>query len=135
MAKQRAIRLYLDETFDEKTYSRDVNKVKVGKDDEVRFTPKKVFKEVGISRFKFWKQPRHLIFFVDGAMEALGFSKVTKNMQVLWTKKEATEHTKKQVAKARLKMKPMTWGQVILIAILLIIVIALEAYSLSRGRF
>lgn len=90
---------------------------------------------MGISRFKFWKQPRHLIFFVDGAMEALGFSEVSDVMQTLWTKKEATEHVKKQIAKARLKMKPMTWGQVILLALLLIIVIAIELYSLSRGRF
>jgi len=135
MGKQRAIKLSVNKTFEEKTYSIDANQMKVGKDDTVRFLPENVFGEVGISRFKFWKKARSLVIFVDGQTKALAFSKATKAMQTLWTKKEATEHTKKQVAKARLKMKPMTWGQVILIALLLIIVIAMQAYSLSRGRF
>jgi len=135
MAKQRAIKLNVNRTFEEKTYPVDANNMKVGKDDDVKFLPENVFSEVGVSRFKFWKKARALVIFVDGQTKALAFSKATKAMQTLWTKKEATEHTKKQVAKARLKMKPMTWGQVILIALLLIIVIAMQAYSLSQGRF
>jgi len=133
MAKQRAIRLYLDETFDEKNYPRDVNTVKVGKDDEVKFTAKKVFKEVNIPRWQFWRKARRLILFVDGAVNALGFSKVTEEMQQLWTKKEATNHVKKEIAKARLKFKPITWGQVLLIAGLLVVVILLQVYQISRS--
>lgn len=135
MAKQRAIRLYLDETFDEKNYKRDVNTVKVGNDDEVNFTAKKVFVEVNIPRWQFWRKARRIILFVDGSVDALGFSKVTKSMQQLWTKKEATNHVKKEIAKARLKFKPLTWGQILFIGGLLVIVILLQIYQISKTPF
>lgn len=132
--KQRAIKLNLNRTFEEKTYPCDRNKVKVGKKETVTFEPACVFSEEK-SKLRFWKRARHLIVFVDGAKNALKFSEVTDEMMPFWTVKEVTELVNKLVAKARLKFKPMTWGQVILIAILLIIVILMQAYSLSRGRF
>lgn len=132
MAKQRVCKINLNRTFEEKTVDVDANQLKVGKEDEVTFFPSNVFTEAKKSRLKFWRGNRSLVFFVDGAVKALSFSEVTDLMQTLWTKKEATEHTKKQVAKARVKFKPMTWGQVILLAVLIIVLIVINLYGLTR---
>jgi len=139
LGKQRAIKLNLDRTFEEKNYPRDVNKIKVGKKDNVAFEPACVFSERKKKKWKFiprfWSGTRNLILFVDGAKNALKFSKVTEEMMPLWTKKEASEHVKKQIAKARLKFSPITWGKTILIVVLIIIVILIQLYSMSRSPF
>jgi len=139
MGKQRAIKLNLNRTFVEKDFPSDVGQLKAGKHDKVAFTPACVFSEEKTKFMgfipRFWKGARNLIFFVDGAKNAMKFSKVTDKMMPFWTKKEADEYIKKQIAKARLKFKPLTWGQVILLAVLLIVVIIMQVISMVQRPF
>jgi len=139
MGKQRAIKLNLNRTFEEKNFPCDRNIIKAGKKDKVAFEPVCVFSEKKTKFLRviprFWKIPRNLIVFVDGAKNALKFSEVTDEMMPFWTKPEAIEHVDKEIAKARVKEQLITWGKAILIVILLIIVILIQIYSLSRSPF
>jgi len=129
----------LNRTFVEKNFPSDVGVIKAGKSDKVRFTPACVFSEEKTKFMgfipRFWKGARNLILFVDGAVNAVEFSKVTTKLMPYWTKKEADEYIKKQIAKARLKFKPLTWGQVILLAVLLIVVIIMQLFSMVQRPF
>jgi len=139
MGKQRAIKLNLNRTFEEKDLPCDRNIVKVGKKDKVAFEPICVFSEKKTKFLRviprFWKIPRNLIIFVDGAKNALKFKGVTEEMMPFWTKPEATEHVNKEIAKARVKESLISWGKAILIIILLFVVILIQLYSMSRSPF
>lgn len=66
MPKQRTIRLYLDNTFEEKSVKFDGNKLKPEKNDEVTFEPICVFSERK-SRLRFWRGARRLAFLLMDA--------------------------------------------------------------------
>lgn len=132
MGKQKAIKLSLDRTFVEKSFKRDRNIVKDGK-NEVSFEPASVFSEEK-SRWKFWKASRHLILFVDGATEALKFSKTTKEMNPFWTQEDETKLVRREMKKSLMEQKPMTWMQfiILLIPIIVILILVLKN-TLERG--
>ena len=120
--KQRAIKLNLDRTFDEKNFSGDVGKIYEEKNAEVQYEPVCVFSE-NKPKWVFWRSARHLIFFVEGALKALQFGKTTEKLQTHWTKKESRTFVFKQITKALQEFKPMKWIQFILIFILLFVII------------
>lgn len=116
MGKQRAILIRLNNTFKEKVFKTDQNKLLYEKKKETRFEPISVFSEEK-PRWKFWRSARNLIFFVDGALEALKFGAITKDMRPFWTQKEIDKIVKKKMAEALTEHKPMKWSQVILLFI------------------
>jgi len=119
MPKTRVIELYLDLTYEDKKIPYDVNQLKPRKDEKVQFEPVCVFRERKkwglFSWLPFRRGGKSLIFFVNGAKNALRFGKVTSELQALWTKKEAKEFVHKEVAKAHEEQKPMTWTQFIIL--------------------
>jgi len=131
MGKQRAIKLFINKTFREKKFGCNRNIIKDGK-NECEFEPACCFDEVGIPRWKFWKRPRSLILFVDGAVKALRFSKTTEEMRPFWTQKEEEELIKRQMKKSLAKHKPMTWMQFIVllipVGIILILLLKIATY-------
>lgn len=133
MPKQRVIELYLNNTFEEKKISYDVNKLKPRKKDEVEFEPICVFHE---RKKRFLRKPRKLVLYVNGAKKALRFAKVTDEMQTLWTKEEATEHVHKEMSKAHEARHPMTmWEFGVIIAILMVIILVNIKIALFFGVF
>lgn len=124
--KQRAIEVFLDKTFVEKEFSSDNNLIHPEKGEEVRYTPACVISERrSWSRFKFWRHPRDLIFFVKGTVEAITFSENLKELNPFWTMKEAKDFVHKQILKSLTEHKPMTWAQFILILIPILIIMVL----------
>lgn len=142
MGKQRAIKLNLNRTFEEKDFPCDRNvitdqkgrviKREIGK---IEFEPAMVFSEIK-PRWRFWRTARNLILFVDGAKKALQFSKVTKEMMPFWTKKEAKEFVNKEIAKSLTRFKALTIWEFIIILILLIVIIIISLKgALTIGAF
>lgn len=120
MGKQRAIKLKLNKTFEEKNFSCDRNIVKDEK-NTVTFEPMNVFSEkknklLGVIP-RFWRGSRNLILFVDGATQALGFGKTTKDMNPFWTQKEEKELVKREMKKSLATHKPMSWAQFVILLI------------------
>ena len=68
-------------------------------------------------RWRFWRSAREIILFVDGQPDALRFDKVTDKISASWTQKDVKELVKKEMAKALMEHKPMTWTQFIIILI------------------
>lgn len=120
MGKQRAIKLNLNRTFEEKKFGCDRNIVKDGKNN-IMFEPACVFSEKKRKLFgvipRFWKGARHLILFVDGAVKALKFAEVTENMNPFWTQEEEEKLIEREMKKSLAKHKPMTWAQFIILLI------------------
>ena len=116
MGKTRAIRIKLNRKFEEKKFKTDVNVVTYDKNKKVEFEPMCVFSEEK-SRWRFWRSARELIFFVEGQVNALRFDKVTDKISASWTQKDVKELVKKEMAKALMEHKPMTWTQFIIILI------------------
>lgn len=115
--KQRAIKLNLNRTFEEKKFPCDRNIIKDGK-NEALFEPACVFTEEKRKFLKiFGGKARNLIFFVEGARNALRFGETTDKMNPFWTMEEAEEFIEKEIAKSLAKYKPMTWGQFIIVLI------------------
>lgn len=120
LGKQRAIKLNLNRTFEEKKFGCDRNIVKDG-NNNVTFEPSCVFSEKKRKLFglipRFWKGSRNLILFVDGAVNALKFGEVKEEMNPFWTQKEERELVKREMKKSLAKHKPMSWMQFIIILI------------------
>lgn len=125
MGKQRAIKLNLNRTFKEKSFPCDRNIVKDGK-NKTLFEPACVFTEEK-SKFLglFGRKGRNLIFFVEGARNALRFAKTTEEMNPFWTMEEAQEFIEKEITKALAKYKPMTWAQFIIVLIPILVMLGI----------
>ncbi len=121
MGKQRAIRLNLNRTFDEKNFPTGTGKIYDEK-EEVNYEPICVFTE-NKSRWKFWKGARNLIFFVDGALHALKFKEKTDDLNPYWSKKEARLFVYKMIMKALQEFKPIKMWQFIILLIPNIIIL------------
>ncbi len=135
MPKQRAIELYLDNTFEEKGFPFDSGKLKVGKKDDVQFEPICVFTERKPRRC-FWRGARKLLFFVDGTVQAIRFSKTLEEFQTFWTKKESKEFVDKAIATAVNEVKPMkTWQFFVIIGLLIAIFAVLMRLATLWGAF
>jgi hypothetical protein len=124
MGKQRAIKLNLNRTFEETTFKCDRNILKVDK-STVGFTPVCVFSEKK-PRFRFWRGARNLVFFVDGALHALKFSKVTDEMEPFWTKKDEEKLIEREMKKNLTQQKPMTWSQFIILLIPVLVILGIS---------
>lgn len=136
MPKQKVIEIYLDRTFEEKKVEFDRNKLKPRKKDEVFFEPASVFTERKHGFLSKLKGSRNLVFYVNGALNALKFAEKTDAMEPFWTKKEAKEFVDKETAKSLTKFKPLTiWEFIIILAILIIILIVSIKCALSIGAF
>jgi len=139
MGKQRAIKLNLNRTFEEKGFDCDRNIVKDGK-NTVAFEPMNVFSEkktkvLGIIP-RFWKSARNLILFVDGAVNALKFAEVTEEMKPFWTQDEEKKLVKREMKKSLAEHKPITWTQfVILLLPLFAIFIVVLKIAFHFGVF
>jgi len=119
MPKTRVIELHLDNTYEDKKISYDVNKLKPKKGKEVLFEPICVFKERKKRGFFSWlpfrKGGKSLILYVTGAYHALRFGKVTDKLQPTWTKEESQRFADSQIKKSLEQHKPMTWTQFFII--------------------
>ena len=119
MPKTRVIEIFLDNTFEDKKISYDGNKLKPRKKETVEFEPicvlKKRTKRSFFSWLPFERRKNSLILFVNKAHKALRFGAITEELQALWSKKEAREFVKKEIAKAHMEQKPMTWTQFFII--------------------
>lgn len=129
--KQEVIQLNLDNTCDFLKLNRDGGKLKDGTTTTVDAPPMCTFTE---NKGHFWRRPRKIVLYVQGTTKALKFKAVnvddkTKlemdDMNPYWTQKEAREFVAKEVAEARKKHKPMTWGQFILLAIPVVVILVL----------
>lgn len=141
--KQRAIRLNLDGTFDEKKFKRDGGKLQDGS-NEVLFQPACVFtenKKRGALRGK-----RKLLLFVEGTRQALKFQAVKdkagkvklvmKDPLPFWTMGEAAEFVDKKVTESLMRHKPMTWAQfiILLVPIIILLFVVFMGFS-NMGAF
>jgi len=139
MGKQRAIKLNLNRTFVEKNFSCDRNLVKDG-GDTIAFEPASVFSEkkrkfLGFIP-RFWKSARHIIVFVDGAVQALKFGEVKEDMNPFWTQKEEKELVRREMKKSLATHKPMSWAQfIIVLAPVFACLIILVKLALHLGAF
>lgn len=102
----------MNNTFDEKGF--DLVKEKVGYEPICVFTENK-------PRRAFYRGARKLVFFVDGTLQAIRFAKNTVEVQAYWTKKEAEEFVKKEIAKAHMELKPLKMWQFIVIMAFLVL--------------
>lgn len=133
--KIRGIRLFLDQTFEERRFASERNKAKYGKKNntETSFEPVCVFSERrSWSKFKFWKNPRHLIFFVDEALSALRFGKAIDEIASMWTQDEIKTVVKKQMAKSLTEHKPLKWSQFIMLMIPIVAILILLVSIANR---
>ncbi len=134
MPKQRAIKFYLDNTFEEGSFHVDANHLKDGK-DTVNFLPINVFTERK-SKLKFYRAPRKLLMFVDGCVNAVKWSGKLLDLQLAWTKKEAEEDLKKELAKAHAEQHIIkTWHFVALFIPTVIILLLLVRLAMMWGAF
>ena len=122
--KQRAIKINLNRTFDEKNFKTDVGKIYEEKGLEVGYEPACVLSE-NKPKWVFWRSARHIILFVEGAVKALKFKEAGKDLQPFWTKKESRLFVRKEITKALQEFKPMKWSQFILIFIPVVFILIL----------
>lgn len=132
--KQRAIKLYLNNTFEEKSF--EVDGVKLyDKGKELNYTPQCIFTEKK-PRSTFWRPPRKLMFFVDNCINAVTWDKETDKLQIAWTQPEAKGFVYKQITKALEKFKQMKmWQFVVLIGLQVVIVLLLFRIMSFIGAF
>lgn len=130
MAKQKALKIHLNNTFDEKGF-----KVKEGVifdgNDRVGYNPLCVLTENKPKRV-FWRGAKTLILFVEGALNALRFMEATDKLQTYWSKDEASAFVEKMVALAGVEVKPLKTWQFLVIMLLLGIAIVIGALNLQK---
>lgn len=118
MPKQRCIKIYANNTYDDKKFKIEGLNIKDGKDG-VQFSPLCVLKE-NKPKGRFWRGTKTLIVFVEDALEALHFNKGDDTMQLAWGKSEAREYMFKLEALASVSVKPIkTWQFGVIILMLL----------------
>lgn len=134
MTKQRCIKLYLNNTFDDKNFKIKGLNIIDGK-DTVGFLPICKFLE-NKPRGRFWRGRKTLILFVDDALQALKFGEPTDEMQLAWGKSEAREFVFKLNALAEVALKPIKTWQFAVIMIFLMILTIIGIANLQRlGAF
>lgn len=132
MGKQRAIQLKLNKRFVEKAFKTDLNIIKDGK-NETEFEPDCIFTE-DKPRWKFWRGTREIVLFVDGAVKALRFSRVTQNMAPFWNQDDERALIRREMKKSLASHKPMTWGQFVLLMIPIVAILLLALNLTFGGR-
>ncbi len=134
MPKQRAIKLFLDNTFEEDSYEIDAFHLKDGK-KTVEFTPLNVFTERK-SKLAFWRASRKLLWFVDGCVKAVKWSDTLAELQLAWTRDEAIADLKKELAKAHAEQHIIkTWHFVALFIPTVVILLLLLRLAMMWGAF
>lgn len=127
--KQRAIRLNLDNTFDEIKIDREMGKLNDGQSKMI-FTPAHVFVE---RKKPMFKNRRRIIIYPEGGTKPIKFKEVTipdgkkaaelDDVVPFWTQAEAREFVHKETTDSLKKHKPMSWAQFIIILIPCIIIL------------
>jgi len=130
MAKTKCIKVYVNNTYDEKNFGFMESVIKDGK-NKVNFTPLCVLRE-NKPRKIFWRSARSLILFVEGAMTALHFTEATEGMQTHWGKNESRLFVKKLVALASVEVKPLKTWQFLVIMMMLAIAIIIGVMNLQK---
>ena len=130
MGKTRAIKLYLNKTYDDKKFTTKAGVIKDGK-DAVGYTPLCVFSEKK-PRKVFWRGARQLILFVEDAMNALHFTEATDELQMAWGKEEAREYVFKLEALASVAVKPLKTWQFFVIILLLLGILVVGIANLQK---
>ena len=130
MGKTRAIKLYLNKTYDDKKFKTKAGVIKDGK-DAVGYTPLCVFSE-NKPRKVFWRGARQLILFVEDALHALSFTEATEELQMAWGKSEAREFLYKLEALAVVSVKPIKTWQFFAIMLMLGIAIVIGVMNLQK---
>lgn len=128
MGKTRAIKLYLNKTYDDKKFTTKAGVIKDG-NDAVGYTPLCVFSE-NKPRKVFWRGARQLILFVEDAMNALHFTEATDELQTAWGKEEAREYVFKLEALASVAVKPLKMWQFAIIILLLMVAIVVGVINI-----
>lgn len=134
MVKQLCVRFNKNGTITRKEFTVENNQIHDGR-TRVKFTPLCVFppaKESGkagfFGKFKFWKwfkSRKSVIFFIEGAIEALSFVKGDVSLlQTHWTKKEAQAYVHKMIVLESMSVKPLKLYQFIILLIVNVIGVA-----------
>ena len=116
--KNRVIKLNLDKTYEDEKKVCEKGIIDWNKEKHPEYEPDAVFRPLHDGRI--FKKPQ-LILFGEGCSDAYKFDKKTKGLQTHWTEAEAQRVQEKQLALSIEKQKPFTWGQVILLAVPIIL--------------
>lgn len=109
MGKIRTFILSLDGTFKEKRIKTEQNKLLYNDNIKPTFSPASIFHEEKVSRFKFWKSPRKICLYVDGATEVSNLKKLKLN-QTMFSIEEIQHLVKKVIGKTKADQKILsTW--------------------------
>ena len=130
MGKTKCIKVYLNNTYDDKAFKFKESIIKDGK-NAVNFTPLCVLRE-NKPRKIFWRSARSLILFVEGAMSALHFTEASEDMQTHWGKDESRLFVKKLVALASVEVKPLKTWQFLVIMMMLAMAIIIGVMNLQK---
>lgn len=135
MGKVDTLILHPDMTFEEKKKKTESTNIDMGKDYKPSFSMgRSVFKEIGISRLKFWRRSRNLIILLKGAHKAFELhDSATHELDAnYWTMKEKQDFIKKLIAKSKAAQRAISLSHFVILAILLMVVIALQL-ALMKG--
>lgn len=135
MGKVDTIILHPDMTFEEKKKKTESTEIDLGNDYKPSFKiGRSVFKEINVSRLKFWRKPRNLIILLFGAHQAfeLHDGKTQEIEPNYWSMKEKQKFIKKLIAKSKAAQRAISLSHFIILAILLVVIIVLQL-ALMRG--
>lgn len=142
--KQLCLKLNLDNTFDEVALPRENAQIKDGTNN-VTMQPACIFVERKKPRFR---ARRRIILFVEGTARALKFKNVEidpkdpakgqkpqlDDPQPFWTQGDAAQFVEKKIAESLEKRKPMTWGQVIILFVMMAVNLGIMLWIASGLR-
>jgi len=141
MVKQTCVKFNKNGTITRKEFRVEDNQIHDGK-VRINFTPLCVFppaKESGaggfFGKFKFWKwlkSKKSVIYFIEGAINALSFVKGDISLlQTHWTKKESQAYVHKMIVLESMSVKPLKLYQFIILLIVNVIGVAGIFYLIS----
>jgi hypothetical protein len=113
----------------------DNNKLKIG-DSTPNFSPLNFFEE-DLKPIIFWRRPRRKLLWVEGMAKVLSFKELKDDvgeLQWWWTNKEVRQYIKKEIAKAKMEVKPISRIEFVVILAFLIVIIVLLLLNLQQGR-
>jgi hypothetical protein len=113
--KTTIIKLKGNHTYEVTQLKTKGNELFFNKQKSVKFSPLDFFEELKPS-FKFWRNPKRILFYLDGSTKALSWDKDEKgdltaeslSKKFGWSIDEATEYIKKLAKKAAVEARPIS---------------------------
>jgi hypothetical protein len=128
--------LTIDKKYRNKRYKKaDDNKLKI-KDIQPNFTPSDFFEEEK-PFWKFWRVPKRKLLWVEGTSKVVTYKEIKRDEGDLtwyWSRKDIQNYIKKEIAKAKTDVKPISRMEFVMIMIFLIILVVLNIVLLNNLR-